>query len=75
MYYSLMCSTEIMRYKYKIAMGIFIKIIPHVFKFSYLLVSLIISITKFKISNIKFITIATKMNLNPTISGIKVLPK
>jgi len=57
------------------AMGIFSRIIPQVFKFSYLLVLLIRRVRRLDTSSIEFKTIATIMNLRPIIVGIKDSPK
>jgi len=57
------------------AMGIYSRIIPQVFKFSYLSVLLIRRVRRLDTSSIEFKTIATIMNLRPIIVGIKVSPK
>lgn len=57
------------------AMGMFSRMIPQVFKFSYLSVLLIRRVRRLDASSIEFKTIATIMNLKPIIVGIKVSPK
>lgn len=53
----------------------FSRMMPQVFKFSYLSVSLIRRGRKLDASSIEFKTTATIMNFKPTIVGIKVSPK
>lgn len=53
----------------------FSRMMPQVFKFSYLSVLLIRRVRKLNASSIEFKTTATMMNLKPTIVSIKVSPK